>query len=292
MHDAEITTRQRARAGLAWYFALLLVGSVPCYAAIILLGPRYGVLSLVLMWVPALASFLVRWRRREGFADVSFQLRGPRVKAMLGLAWIAPLLIGLSAYPLAWLTGLEAFEPPRMESVGMLHSPALLKLAASIAINMTVGTALSAISATGEEIGWRGYMLTRLIAAELPHPVLLGGVIWAAWHMPLILGGVYAVGRVPWLSPPLFALCIVAASFVFARVRLESGSVWPAVLLHSTWNALIQGTFDVFTRGGDSGHASTLWTGESGPLVAGFTVLYAWLLARPRATLRVTTAEQ
>jgi membrane protease YdiL (CAAX protease family) len=283
MNDAAIS----ARTGLAWYLALVLLGSAPCYAAIILLPnvlAKYGVLFLVLMWMPALASFLVRWRRREGFADVSFKLTGPRVKPMLLLAWVAPVLIGLSAYGLAWLTGLETFEPARMESLGMVHSPPLLELAVSIAVNMTAGTALSAISATGEELGWRGYMLTRLIAAELPRPVLLGGIIWAAWHMPLIVSGIYATGRAPWLSPPMFALCIVAASYVFARVRLESGSIWPAVLLHSTWNAVIQGTFDRFTRGGDPGHATTLWTGESGPLVAGFTVVYAWLLTRPRAT--------
>jgi membrane protease YdiL (CAAX protease family) len=277
------SAQQRARTGVGWYLALVLLGSAPCYAGIILLGAareQYGVLFLVLMWVPALAAFLLRWRRGEGFADVSFTLRGPHVKPMLLLAWLAPLLIGLSAYPIAWLTGLETFEPPPMERVGMPHSPPLLELAASIGLNLTAGTLLSAISATGEELGWRGYMLTRLIDAKLPRPVLLGGVIWAAWHMPLIFAGVYAVGRVPWLSPPTFAVTIIAASFVFARVRLESGSVWPAVLLHSSWNALIQGTFDKFTHGGDAGHA--LWTGESGPLVAGFTVLYAWLLARSK----------
>jgi membrane protease YdiL (CAAX protease family) len=283
MNDAATS----ARRGLAWYLALVLLGSAPCYALILFLPDvlaKYGVLFLLLMWTPALASFLVRWFRREGFADVSFKLTGPRMRPMLLLAWLSPVVIGLSAYGLAWLTGLETFAPARMERLGMLHDPPLLKLAASIAVNLTAGTVLSALSATGEELGWRGYMLTRLIAAELPRPVLLGGVIWAAWHMPLIVSGIYATGRVPWLSPPTFALCIIAASFVFARVRLESGSVWPAVLLHSSWNAVIQGTFDRFTLGGSAGHASTLWTGESGPLVAGFTVLYAWLLARPRAT--------
>lgn len=31
----------------------------------------------------------------------------------------------------------------------------------------------------GEEIGWRGYMLTRLIDAGVPRPVLVGSILWA-----------------------------------------------------------------------------------------------------------------
>jgi membrane protease YdiL (CAAX protease family) len=278
--------RARARAGLARYFAFVALGSIPCYAVLAHFGAerqKYELFSLVLMWCPAFSSVAARLIGREGFADVSFRLRSPRVAKMMLLAWVAPLLVGLSAYPLAWLTGLEAWQAPAMEGIGLSGAPPVLKLAVSIAVNMTLGTALAAISATGEEIGWRGYMLTRLIDAGVSRPVLISGVIWGAWHMPLILSGVYAVGRYPFLSPFAFAVGIIAGSFVYARVRLESGSVWPAVLLHSAWNALIQGTFDTFTSGGSRQQASTLWTGESGLLVALFTVVWAWLLSRPRA---------
>jgi hypothetical protein len=33
---------------------------------------------------------------------------------------------------------------------------------------------------------------TRLIDAGVPRPVLVGAVIWALWHMGLILGGSYS----------------------------------------------------------------------------------------------------
>src|SRR3712207_7572651 len=48
--------------------------------------------------------------------------------------------------------------------------------------------------------------------------------------------------------------------YVIARLRLESGSVWPAVVLHAAWNHIIQQLFDPATTGA----GATLWVGESG----------------------------
>src|SRR5262245_53290106 len=110
----------------------------------------------------------------------------------------------------------------------------------NLAVAATIVTILSALRAAGEEIGWRGYMLTRLIDAGLPKPILTSGLIWGLWHVPLILGGVYLAGPLPALSAVLFMVLATALSFVFARLRLETGSVWPAIALHAAWNAIIQ----------------------------------------------------
>ena len=50
------------------------------------------------------------------------------------------------------------------------------------------------MGAVTEEVGLRGYMLTRLFAARVPQPLFVSGVIWSLWHFPLILSGVYAAG--------------------------------------------------------------------------------------------------
>jgi membrane protease YdiL (CAAX protease family) len=115
-----------------------------------------------------------------------------------------------------------------------------VKLAASVGINFTFGTLLAAISAFGEELGRRSYMLTRLIDAGVPRPILVSGLIWTGWHLLLILRGQYAAGPPPLLSALLFTLSVTGAGYVAARVRLESGSLWPAAVFHSSWNALIQ----------------------------------------------------
>jgi membrane protease YdiL (CAAX protease family) len=40
---------------------------------------------------------------------------------------------------------------------------------------------------------------------------------------------------------------VVGVSFAFAWLRLASGSIWPAVLLHAVHNKFIQGVLDVIT---------------------------------------------
>jgi membrane protease YdiL (CAAX protease family) len=242
---------------------------------------KHPLIILALMWTPGLASIAARLVLREGFEDVSFGLRGRHGRRMLLLGWTWPLAVGLVAYGLAWTSGLDGFAPPAMSKLG-LHVGALTKLAISIGISLTAGTVVGAIFAAGEEIGWRGYMLTRLIDAGAPRPILVSGLIWAGWHLPLIVSGQYAAGPHPALSAVLFAFCVTGAAYVAARVRLESGSIWPAVALHASWNALIQSSFDRFTRGAGSGQGSTIWTGESGILVVIVVVLFALLLvARP-----------
>jgi uncharacterized protein len=61
-----------------------------------------------------------------------------------------------------------------------------------------------------------------------------------------------------------------------ARIRLESGSIWPAIIGHSAWNATIQGVFDFSTVP----DPDSLWIGESGILVALATSGLAWLSVR------------
>jgi len=54
-----------------------------------------------LMLAPGLASVITRLVRREGFADVSFRLRGPRMSSAYRLAFTLPLVVGTVAYGFA-----------------------------------------------------------------------------------------------------------------------------------------------------------------------------------------------
>src|SRR5947199_1329725 len=95
-------------------------------------------------------------------------------------------------------------------------------------------------------------MLTRLVDAGLPKPILTSGLIWGLWHVPLVLGGAFLVGPPPFLIALLLLIMATAFSFVFARLRLETGSVWSAITLHSAWNAIIQTAFDPSSHGTQS----------------------------------------
>jgi len=286
--------RARARRGLAVYFGVLLVLTAICEGAILRAGgPIEGHVGLVfaLMWSPAAASLVARIVVREGPKDVSFRIgtgavppggARPLRAAPWLVAWLFPLATGLLAYGAAWITGLETFAPRSLAALGVAHTPGVVRLVVSIGVSLTLGAVLSSLTAAGEELGWRGYMLTRLVDAGVPRPVVVSAAIWGAWHLPLIAAGQYAAGPYPWLSAPCFFVGILGGGIVAGYVRLASGSVWPAILFHSAWNSLIQGTFDGFTKGGDASRTTSVLTGESGVLVVAVSLGLALLLARRR----------
>jgi Type II CAAX prenyl endopeptidase Rce1-like len=79
-----------------------------------------------------------------------------------------------------------------------------------------------------EEIGIRGYLLPKLLSLGRTRALALSGLVFATWHVPLILlTPVFPVGN-KLISLPLFYGTVVVASFVYGYLRLYTGSVWPA----------------------------------------------------------------
>ena len=95
--------------------------------------------------------------------------------------------------------------------------------------------------AIGEEAGWRGYlypMLKKLLPAR--RAALATGVIWGAWHAPLIAMG-YNYGRsypgFPVVGILLMVLFCTAFGIFLSWLRDRSSSVWPSALAHGALNA-------------------------------------------------------
>ena len=266
-----------ARKGLLVFFALVALGSGVFQGLLLRSGKPIGEspwLVYGLMWTPGIASIVCRLALREGFRDVSFRPGGKAGWRAIGLAWVLPPVVGAVTYGLAWATGLASFHVPALADVGLSALGQPGRFALLLALTLTLVSLLSLVSAAGEEIGWRGYLLTRLVEAEVPRPILVSGVVWALWHLPLILSGQYAAGPNRLLSAAAFVLTVVGIGFTMAYLRLSTGSVWPAVVLHGVWNAVIQGAFDTSTK------EPSIWVGESGLLVAAASLAVAWLLVR------------
>ncbi|MGY1700219.1 CPBP family intramembrane glutamic endopeptidase [Geodermatophilus sp. SYSU D00766] len=278
-------TRAAARRGVALFLTVLV--AVSALTVPVLLATGNPAVGLVALCAPALAAVGTRLVRREGFADVSFRLGGRRGRRALVWAVVLPLLIALVSYGAAWAAGLAGFDPPA--GLGPLGGDVTDSAAASFALQVLLAAVVTglglSIVAIGEEVGWRGYLLPRLIDTGLPRPVLAHGLIWAAWHLPLALGAGYAAGSSLVVSVPLLVVQITAAGFVLAWLRLSSGSVWPAVLFHGVWNAVVQTAFDPATTGA----AATTWVGESGILTTLAVIGVAVLLWRRSPTSRAQT---
>ena len=148
-----------------------------------------------------------------------------------------------------------------------------------VLIKATKGAAETLIFSLGEEIGWRGLLVPELARmTSFTKTALVSGIVWAAWHMPVIFLADYNSAGTPDLyGAAMFAVMIIAISFPFAWLRLKSGSLWTAVMLHTTHNIFIQGVFERLT--GSTGITPYI-TGEFGVGLALTSVLIAYVFWR------------
>jgi membrane protease YdiL (CAAX protease family) len=132
-------------------------------------------------------------------------------------------------------------------------------------------------SALGEEIGWRGFLVPELSKnMSFTATAFLSGVIWSLWHYPILIFADYNAGTPTWYGLSCFTVMVIAISFVFAWMRLKSGSLWTGALLHASHNLYVQAIFTPLTR--DTGQ--TAWYidefGAVLPIVAVAFAIYFW----------------
>lgn len=154
----------------------------------------------------------------------------------------------LLPFPLALLLLTIALGyAPRLEG---LHgqAPILLYLTVfPVSIFNGVTTAIMGAGPLGEEGGWRGYLLPRLLeqGGEVRASLIIG-IVWALWHLPIM--AMFADWRsgVPFVAYlPLYTLGVIGLSFVMSRIWLIGrGSLIPCIWLHGLVNAVGGIAFD------------------------------------------------
>ncbi len=89
----------------------------------------------------------------------------------------------------------------------------------------------------GEEYGWRGYLLPRLLPLGEVKASMILGFIWAFWHLPGLVVGLNFPGQNLLLIILTFTFLVVLLSFPFTWLYIASrGSVLIAAILHNTFN--------------------------------------------------------
>ena len=170
---------------------------------------------------PAIAAVLTAaWAGRPALRELGARLTRWRV----GVRWWAvvlagPVVLWLATAGLYVVLGGDGSEVrPQAVEVGLAGLiPLFLVLA------LTDGL--------GEELGWRGFALPRLLWRRGPVAAsLLLGVVWAVWHAPLYwTSGAVLEGTPVWLLLVQLPACAVVFTWVFVHT---GGSVLPAVALH------------------------------------------------------------
>lgn len=209
-----------------------------------------GLYVLALMWCPAAAGLTTRLLFQRTLRGVGWG-RPPWRYAWAGY-WI-PIAYASALYLPLWIAGYADFQSTGVQHLaGKLHiansssAPAVL---AYVVVTGTLGMIPSSFAALGEELGWRGFLVPELNkVTSFGWVGFLSGLIWASWHMPLIIGADYHGDNPTWYSVVCFAIMVIAMGYVFAWIRLKSGSVWPAMLLHASHNLFVQAIFNPLTR--------------------------------------------
>ena len=261
------STRNDNKA-LVTFFTLVIILSLAAEAFIVKGGPLW--IYFVLMWIPALSAIIASAVSlkddKEKFSLKSFLsglgIRKCRIRYIL-LAVLIPLIYLLIPYMIYWKT-----HPDNFGYTGV----ALHLVLKDCLPMMVIGIFPNIISAMGEEIGWRGYMLPALTKrSNLVKALIISGLFWACWHLPLLAFGDYMTGAPVWYKLPAFVLCILPVGIIIGGLTYLSRSVWPAAFLHAAHNNYDQAVFGVITRGDDMMY----YVSETGFL----TIICAWVIA-------------
>jgi len=224
-------------------------------------GRSPGLLILGLMWCPGVAGLLTRLGFQRNLRGHGFG--GGQTKYQFASYW-TPLVYSSIVYVPFWLAGY--FDPKNRTLDALMRRLPQLPHAAALPVLFlflaTVGMLGSCLSALGEELGWRGFLVPQLAkVTSFPRVALISGAIWALWHYPLILFAGYHGAGPLWYSIACFTVMVLGISFLFAWMRLKSGSVWTGMLLHASHNLFVQAFFDAQTR---RTRVTGLWTTEFG----------------------------
>jgi uncharacterized protein len=221
-----------------FYYLIISSGSIQKY-------------SLGLMWCPGIAALLTQLIFQRNLRGLGW--RFGKAKYLL-LSYGLPVIYGLVVYGTVWLSGLGKLIPEEMARQAALQvniqmqSPILFLIVYGL-IMATLGLVVSCLSALGEEIGWRGLLVPELSKeTTFTKTALISGAIWSIWHLPAVLFSDYNNSGTPlWFGLICFIILTVGMSFAFAWLRLKSGSLWPAVILHASHNLFIQAIFTPLT---------------------------------------------
>ena len=209
----------------------------------------FQLLLIAVMFVPLLAALLAGVPLKE----LGWKPELRKNKGVLLSAWLGPALLGTLGAALYYLvfpatldltgaylktqvgeSGMEQLSRSGLDLKGYFLVQALSAVSVAPFVNI--------LPALGEEAGWRGALYPALKARlGSAKGRLLGGVIWGAWHWPVMVLAGYEYGLhyfgAPVLGPLIFCLFTVSAGVFLDHLYEKSRCIWFPALGHGAVNA-------------------------------------------------------
>ncbi|MCK6211679.1 CPBP family intramembrane metalloprotease [Georgenia sp. EYE_87] len=170
---------------------------------------------------PGIAAWAVM--RAVSRADAAETLLRPLLRWRVSVRWF---VVAACLFPAIWILA------------AVLSGSLTAELAALGSVPVVVMALLRyVIAAVPEEAGWRGFALPAL---QVRHSALTSslvvGLLWALWHLPLLLGGDPTMSTYP-LVP--YVVWVVAEAVLYTWLyNSTSGSLLVVVLLHGVTNVV------------------------------------------------------
>ncbi len=165
--------------------------------------------------------------RRAGLRELYSRI----VRWRFGVQWYAVVVLGLPL--LIYLVSRLAPEPVKFD----LSTPRLV-------LSFLLGQLI--LGPLGEELGWRGFALPRLLQRYRPLSAsLILGVIWGVWHLPSFFVSSLVQSS---LAIPVFLFSALCMSLLATWLYLHTGgSVLITILFHLAINAALNAFGASFT---------------------------------------------
>ncbi len=245
--------------------------------------------TAVVMLFPALCALITRLASGEGFSGsmIDPHFKKGKIRYYVG-AWFFPPLFAILGTIIYFLIFRSEFSANLDYYIGILNKQgtevnvSVIRTAVigSVFSGLIFAPILNVVTCFGEEWGWRGYLLPKMIKIFGTMPaVFITGVIWGLWHLPLtMMGHNYGVGYPGFPVTGIITMCIfcVIIGISFAYITIRTGSVWPAVIAHGSLNGFASiGIY--FTKDGGNPFVGPSVTGIIGGIpfiaMAGFALV-------------------
>ncbi|MBT3190321.1 MAG: CPBP family intramembrane metalloprotease [Anaerolineae bacterium] len=243
------------------------------------------------MWGPGIGAIVSILASGGKFSDLNLGRLG--AKRYLFWAWLLFPILSVATGLVTLLLGFGQFDPNLTlinDSLAALPpdaglSPALL-VVAQVAAAFTVAPLINMLFAMGEELGWRGFLLPKLLHLGEWKAIIISSVIWGFWHALAIAQGLNYPEH-PVLGIFMMVIFTTLLGIIFSWLYLNTQSPWTPALAHGSVNAVASLPVLFLIPDFDLALGGTLASVSGWVVLAVFVI---WLIATKRVPVNAKTS--
>lgn len=197
-----------------------------------------GIFSLIVMFFPGISALIVRRfisKERLNDSVIRFGSWKPYLQVSLLIPFLYIIIYAITGLLYQPDFTLKIFlTQTKIEDVPF--SPSLVLLMYFI-LTLLITPTINFIPAFGEEFGWRGYLLPKLLPLGRKKALIISSIIWGLWHLPFIIllnSGDYSDKIAGSL---IFIVLITLLGIYIGALTLDNNSILLASYVHGIFNA-------------------------------------------------------